>query len=65
MSMTIQVPSIKCEGCADSITEEIKVHDENAKVTVDIENKTVEVDSDMSESSIKQAIEIAGHKVAS
>ncbi|PZO61365.1 MAG: heavy metal transporter [Phormidesmis priestleyi] len=65
MSMTIQVPSIKCEGCADTITKEIKVHDENAKVTVDIANKTVEVDSDtLSESSVKQSIEIVGHKVA-
>ncbi len=65
MSVTIQVPSIKCEGCADTITQEIKVHDENAKVSVDIENKTVEVDSEMSESSVRQAIEIAGHKVVS
>ncbi|KPQ34212.1 MAG: copper chaperone [Phormidesmis priestleyi Ana] len=65
MSMTLKVPSIVCGGCADTITKEIKVHDTNATVNVDIEKKTVEVDSDsLSESSVKQAIEIAGHKVA-
>ncbi|MBE9062593.1 heavy-metal-associated domain-containing protein [cf. Phormidesmis sp. LEGE 11477] len=64
MTMTLNVPSIKCEGCGDTITKEIKVHDADAKVSVDIENKTVEVDSTMSESSVKQAITSAGHEVA-
>ena len=64
MSMTLSVPSIKCDGCADTITKEIKVHDANATVKVDIEGKTVEVDSGMSESSVKQAITAAGHEVA-
>ncbi len=64
MSTTLSVPSIKCEGCADTITKEIKVHDDSASVKVDVSNKTVEVDSDMSEESIKQAITAAGHEVA-
>ncbi|MGB3787247.1 MAG: heavy-metal-associated domain-containing protein [Phormidesmis sp.] len=64
MSMTLSVPSIKCDGCAEAITKEIKVHDTDATVKVDIEGKTVEVDSEMSESSVKQAITAAGHKVA-
>ncbi len=64
MSMTFKVPSIKCEGCGDSITKEIKVHDEQATVKVNVKDKTVEVDSEMSEESVKQAIEIAGHEIA-
>ncbi|MEL6552233.1 MAG: heavy-metal-associated domain-containing protein [Cyanobacteria bacterium J06621_11] len=64
MTTTLNVPSIKCEGCADTITKEIKVHDENAKVNVDVEKKTVEVESNMSEESVKQAITVAGHQVA-
>jgi copper chaperone len=64
MTMTLNVPSIKCEGCADTITKEIKVHDPNANVSVDVANKTVEVDTEMSESSVKQAITITGHEVA-
>lgn len=64
MNMTLKVPSIKCEGCGDTITKEIKVHDENANVKVDIEKKVVEVDTEMSESSVKQVITATGHEVA-
>ncbi|MEL7333548.1 MAG: heavy-metal-associated domain-containing protein [Cyanobacteria bacterium J06560_2] len=64
MAMTLSVPSIKCEGCAETITKEIKVHDAEATVDVDVEKKTVEVTSGMSESSVKQAITAAGHEVA-
>lgn len=64
MTMTLTVPSIKCEGCANAIAKEIKVHDADAKVSIDVDSKTVEVDSGLSESSVKQAIAAAGHKVA-
>ncbi len=65
MSMTLKVPSIKCEGCADTITKEIKVHDANATVSVNMAEKTVNVDSEtLSESSVKQAITAVGHDVA-
>jgi copper chaperone len=64
MTMTLNVPSIKCEGCAETITKEIKVHDPEANVSVNLEKKTVEVETEMSESSVKQAIIITGHKVA-
>ena len=64
MSTTFKVPSIKCEGCGDTITKEIQVHDENATVNVDVANKTVEVESDMSEESIRQVITATGHEVA-
>jgi copper chaperone len=64
MSLTLKVPSMKCEGCAKTITDEIKVHDPDAQVKVDLEAKTVEVDSEMSASSVKQAITIVGHEVA-
>lgn len=65
MSMILKVPSIKCQGCGDTISKEIKVQDGNANVKVDIANKTVEVDSDyLSESSVRQAITATGHEVA-
>ncbi|MEL6779872.1 MAG: heavy-metal-associated domain-containing protein [Cyanobacteria bacterium J06597_16] len=64
MTMTLSVPSIKCDGCADTITKEIKVHDTEAKVSVDVEKKVIEVDSNLSESSVKQAIAAVGHEVA-
>ena len=64
MSMTLSVPSIKCQGCVDTITKEIKVHDDGATVKGNVENKTIEVESGMSESSVKQAVTAAGHEVA-
>ena len=64
MTMTLNVPSIKCDGCADTIAKEIKVHDDSADVEVDVANKTVEVTTEMSEASVKQAIESVGHQVA-
>ncbi len=63
MSTTFKVPSIMCAGCGDTITKEIKVHDENADVKVNVEQKTVEVETEMSESSVRQAITVTGHKV--
>lgn len=65
MSLILKVPSIKCDGCATAISEEIKVQDPDAMVKVDVTEKTVEVESNsLSESSIKQAITVIGHKVA-
>lgn len=64
MSMTLTVPSIKCEGCAEAITKEIKIYDADANVKVDIEAKQVEVTTDLPESSVKQVITAAGHQVA-
>lgn len=61
---TFNVPSIKCEGCGDTITKEIKVADPDAKVNVDIAKKTVSVESSASESSIRQSIVAVGHEVA-
>jgi len=63
--MTLSVPSIKCAGCGETITKGIKVHDADATVNVDVEKKTVKVDSEsLSESSVKQAITAVGHEVA-
>lgn len=64
MSTTLSVPSIKCEGCADNIKKEIKGHDETATVNIDVDTKTVKVDSGLSEDAIRQAIAAAGHTVA-
>ena len=63
MAMQLKVPSIVCEGCADTITSEIKTHEPNAKVDVDIEKKLVTVETGASEESIRQAITAVGHTV--
>jgi copper chaperone len=63
MSLQLKVPSIVCEGCAETITKAIKSVDANAQVDVDISAKTVKVDGTQSEDSIKQAIAATGHTV--
>ena len=63
--MKLKVPSISCEGCAETITQAIKVADSNARVEVDVTAKTVSVESEMSDASVRQVIVGAGHEVES
>lgn len=58
------VPSITCDGCAKTITEAILTHESDAKVDVDVKEKTVSVDTGASEESVKQMIVAVGHTVA-
>ncbi|MEW6492294.1 MAG: heavy-metal-associated domain-containing protein [Cyanobacteriota bacterium] len=60
---TFKVPSISCEGCAKTITEEILTHESGAQVNVDVKAKTVNVETEASEESIKQMITSVGHTV--
>lgn len=62
-TLTLKVPSIVCEGCADVIKKNILNLDAEAKVGVDITAKTVSVETDVSESSIKDIITSIGHTV--
>jgi copper chaperone len=62
-TMNFNVPSIVCDGCAKAITDEILTHESDAKVDVDVKAKTVQVDTEASEESIKQMITALGHTV--
>ncbi len=64
MKYHFQVPSVVCKGCSDTITEVIQTEDSEAKVNVDIDKKTVDVDTSMSEESVRQAIQSANHTIA-
>ena len=63
MSLQLKVPSIVCEGCAETITKAVKSVDADAQVDVDVSAKTVKVEGSQSEASIKQAIAATGHTV--
>ena len=63
MAIQLKVPSIVCDGCAETITEEIKVHEPKANVKVDVEEKMVTVETGASEETIRQAITATGHTV--
>ncbi|MGL5921804.1 heavy-metal-associated domain-containing protein [Chroococcidiopsis sp.] len=63
MSLQLKVPSIVCDGCAETITKAVKSVDADAQVDVDVSAKTVKVEGVQSEESIKQAITATGHTV--
>lgn len=63
MALKLKVPSIVCDGCADTITETITTMEPDAKVEVDVKAKTVTVEAAASEETIKQAIVATGHTV--
>lgn len=63
MATTLTVPSIMCQGCADTITEALKTVDPNAAVDIDVDRKTVTVKSDITEASMRQAITAVDHEV--
>lgn len=63
MVVSLKVPSIACEVCANTIIKAIKNQQPDAQVSVDVPEKIVTVESEATEASIRQAIESAGHTV--
>jgi copper chaperone len=63
MALKLKVPNIACDGCAETITESIRIVQPDAKVDIDVKDKTVSVESEASEESIKQAIVAAGYTI--
>lgn len=63
MALKLNVPNIACEDCGKKITESIQVVEPDAKVDVDVKAKTVTVEAQASEESIKQAIVAAGYHI--
>ncbi|MEM7725583.1 MAG: heavy-metal-associated domain-containing protein [Cyanobacteria bacterium P01_A01_bin.45] len=63
MTLKFKVPDIGCQRCAEKITTSIQNVEADANVDVDVEAKTVLVNSQISESSIKQAIVDAGFQI--
>ncbi|MBD2297406.1 heavy-metal-associated domain-containing protein [Nostoc sp. FACHB-87] len=63
MALKLKVSNISCAGCADKITESIHVMEPDALVDVNVEDKTVTVESAASEESIKQVIVASGYDI--
>ena len=64
MTLQLQVSSMVCSGCGDTVTKAIKNLDANATVAVDLDSKTVSVESTASADALKQAIAATGHTVS-
>lgn len=64
MTIELKVPSIACEGCAETITKAIKNNEPNAEVNVNVNTKIVTVETNASEDKIKLIITEVGHTCA-
>lgn len=61
MSLQFHIPSIVCEGCADTLTKTIQALDADALVNVDLASKTLSVTSTCPTEAIQAAIVAKGH----
>jgi copper chaperone len=65
MALKLSVPTLNSEAAAQDIKQTILTSEPEARVDVDLANKTVTVESKASEETFKQLIEATGHKIAS
>ncbi|MBD1869208.1 heavy-metal-associated domain-containing protein [Cyanobacteria bacterium FACHB-471] len=64
MALELQVPNMACSACSDTITKAIKAIDPAATVQADPKTKQVKVETQQSETAVKQAIADAGYTAA-
>jgi copper chaperone len=64
MILQLEVPSMACSACSDTITNAVMVIDSTAKVQADPKTKQVKIETQASEAAIKNAVEAAGYPVA-
>ncbi|MBD2092442.1 cation transporter [Microcoleus sp. FACHB-1515] len=63
MALKLTVPSMTSEDVAKSIVETIKTTEPDAKVDVDLDAKTITIESAASEETMKQLITATGHSI--
>jgi copper chaperone len=63
MALQLTVPNMACSACGNTITKAIKAIDPAATVEADPTTKLVNVETQVSETAIKQAIAEAGYTV--
>lgn len=64
MALQFKVPNMACSACATTITKAVTAIDPTAQVNADPKTKLVEIETQHSESEVKQAIVAAGYTVA-
>jgi copper chaperone len=62
-TIALKVEGMSCGHCARAVTASIQVQDPDAKVEVDLENKTVKAVTDLSRIRVSMAVEDEGYKV--
>ncbi len=61
MTVQLKVPNMACGACAETITKAVLKIDPKASVKADPKTKQVTVETQASESSVKEAISAAGY----
>ncbi|WP_036487996.1 heavy-metal-associated domain-containing protein [Myxosarcina sp. GI1] len=64
MNIQLKVPDMMCGACGETITKAILTVDPKASVKADPETKQVTINTEASESSVKEAISSAGYSPA-
>ncbi|MFN6570081.1 heavy metal transporter [Nostoc minutum NIES-26] len=60
----LTVPNMACSACGETITKAIQAVDTTAKVEADPKTKLVSVETQASETEVKEAIIAAGYSIA-
>lgn len=63
MTISLQVPSMVCDGCVDVVKDAIISQEPTAQIEINLETKNVKVSTQASEASIREIIIAAGHTV--
>jgi len=64
MSLKLSIPSIGCASCIETITKAIHAVDASAIITGEAASKSLDIESQLPETKIRELIKIAGHQVA-
>ncbi len=61
---TYDVPEISCNHCKQTIESAVSDLDDVSAVEVDVDTRTVRVDGDVSEDTVRSTLDAAGYDVA-
>ncbi|MBE9234280.1 heavy-metal-associated domain-containing protein [Cuspidothrix issatschenkoi LEGE 03284] len=64
MNIKLTVPGMACSACANNITNAVKAIDANAIVDANPQTKLVNVETQVTENAIKEALIAAGYPPA-
>jgi copper chaperone len=63
MTLQLNLPSMACAACGDTITNAVMAVDPSATVQADPKTKQVNIETQASEAAIKNAVEAVGYPV--
>ncbi len=64
MTLQLTVSNMACSACSETITKAIQAVDVAAKIETDLKTKLVSIETQVSETEVKEAITAAGYSVA-